>query len=386
MSLKSGFFNSVNHDRTYDAEDVASIFDGAFSDGVFFNVKINGSLDNNQHFYVTANGMGVNVGTGKAWFDHTYTINDEPLYLGLEEAEGVLNRYDAVVLEVNNTLQVRENTIKVVTGVAENEPQKPSMIKSTLINQYPLAYIYVPAGAESILQSNVENVVGTEETPYAAGLIPMNQDIPFSFGIDGNGRYGYKEVGSSEVTAFTPFKFGIDENGNYGYIKDGADTVTPFKTGGSGSGVLLKKVATVGSNSTINLINKEGFEEIWENLSTSNFFVLINGITVHKPRATGEKREWIQQWMTKNYRPPYSISLDELASNVTIKPVLSYNPDTGNLTVTGMNGNINHTSDIIGYFMVYDNNYGREREGSTKITSYTNYLTVSATIDIWVAY
>lgn len=26
-----------------------------------------------------------------------------------------------------------------------------------------------------------------------------------------------------------PFAFGIDENGNYGYIKDGADSVTPFK-------------------------------------------------------------------------------------------------------------------------------------------------------------
>ena len=28
-----------------------------------------------------------------------------------------------------------------------------------------------------------------------------------------------------------PFEFGIDENGNYGYIKAGADTVTPFKSG-----------------------------------------------------------------------------------------------------------------------------------------------------------
>ena len=28
-----------------------------------------------------------------------------------------------------------------------------------------------------------------------------------------------------------PFSFGVDTNGNYGYIKDGADTVTPFKTG-----------------------------------------------------------------------------------------------------------------------------------------------------------
>ena len=29
-----------------------------------------------------------------------------------------------------------------------------------------------------------------------------------------------------------PFAFGVDENGNYGYYKDGADTVTPFSTGG----------------------------------------------------------------------------------------------------------------------------------------------------------
>lgn len=31
------------------------------------------------------------------------------------------------------------------------------------------------------------------------------------------------------VSADVPFKFGVDENGNYGFIKDGADTVTPFK-------------------------------------------------------------------------------------------------------------------------------------------------------------
>lgn len=33
------------------------------------------------------------------------------------------------------------------------------------------------------------------------------------------------------VHDIVPFKFGIDENGNYGYYKAGADTVTPFKKG-----------------------------------------------------------------------------------------------------------------------------------------------------------
>lgn len=38
-----------------------------------------------------------------------------------------------------------------------------------------------------------------------------------------------------------PFAFGVDENGNYGYYKEGADTVTPFKTG-SDSGFIIFKI------------------------------------------------------------------------------------------------------------------------------------------------
>ncbi len=396
MSLKSGFFNSVNHDRTYDAEDMASIFDGAFSDGVFFNVKINGSLENNEHFYVTASGTGVNVGTGKAWFDHTYTLNDEPLFVELDEPEGVLNRIDAVVLEINRTMDVRQNSIKVVKGTpgSSSKPPKPSMVKSTLINQYALAYVYRPAGSETVYQASIENVVGTEETPYAAGLIPMDQNIPFNFGIDGNGKYGYKKVGSSEVTPFTPFRFGIDSDGNYGYYKDGADTVTPFKTGSGGSSAAtFKKVATVSSNQTINLINKSGFEELWENLTTSNFFVLINGINVNKPRNTSEQIRYATfdglYNMTRDYNEitAINVSLDELASNIDIKPSLSYNPDTGNLSITGMSGSASHTSNIIKTIKTFKaGTGGGTREYTSTVGSLSNSLTVSVTIDIWVAY
>ena len=36
-----------------------------------------------------------------------------------------------------------------------------------------------------------------------------------------------------------PFKFGVDSSGNYGYIKDGADTVTPFRTGNATTAQVL---------------------------------------------------------------------------------------------------------------------------------------------------
>ena len=43
----------------------------------------------------------------------------------------------------------------------------------------------------------------------------------------------YQKDASAEKQALSanlPFAFGVDANGNYGYIKDGADSVTPFKS------------------------------------------------------------------------------------------------------------------------------------------------------------
>lgn len=39
-------------------------------------------------------------------------------------------------------------------------------------------------------------------------------------------------LATKELSAKVPFRFGVDEKGNYGYIKAGADTVIPFRHGG----------------------------------------------------------------------------------------------------------------------------------------------------------
>ena len=38
MAITSGFYNSVNGDRTYDADQFGSLFDGIIAPGVFPNV------------------------------------------------------------------------------------------------------------------------------------------------------------------------------------------------------------------------------------------------------------------------------------------------------------------------------------------------------------
>lgn len=164
MSVTYGFYNSIKGDRKYNALEMSSIFDGIIVDGVYMSI---GDALNVK----SSGGMGITVGIGRAWFNHTWTLNDSLLPLTLANSDVLLNRIDAIVLEVNNNTDVRKNTIKILKGTPSSKPVKPTMTEGELLNQHPLAYISIPAGATSISQSNIENAVGTSACPYVTGVL-----------------------------------------------------------------------------------------------------------------------------------------------------------------------------------------------------------------------
>lgn len=168
MAFTCGFFNSQNGDRKYNAEQMASIFDGLIKDGVYDTV---GDI-----FAVTpGTGMQVLVGSGRAWFDHTWNNNDAQYPLAITAADVSLPRYDAVVLETNHSDTVRTNRLRVLTGTPASNPAKPTMASSANVKQHPLAYIRVTAGATAITQSMIQVVVGTSECPFVTGIIETAQ-------------------------------------------------------------------------------------------------------------------------------------------------------------------------------------------------------------------
>lgn len=170
MSVTYGFYNSKDGDRRYDAVQMSSIFDGIIRDGILQHVGTAMMVKESES-------MIVNVGIGRAWFQHTWTLNDAVLPLEVPQSEVLLNRYDAVVLEVDARESVRANTIKIVKGTPGSNPTKPAMIAANDCWQYPLAYIYVGAGVTSIRQANITNCVGTSACPYVtAPLEKMSID------------------------------------------------------------------------------------------------------------------------------------------------------------------------------------------------------------------
>ena len=165
MAVTYGFYNALNHDRLYDAIQMSSIFDGIIRDGIFSTIG--------DTMIVTApeDGMYVNVGSGRAWFNHTWTLNDTAYPIEAEQAEVVLDRIDAVILEVNSSAEVRANSIKFLKGTPSSNPVKPTLTHNAEVNQYALAYVRIRAGQTTIFQSDIENAVGTDETPFITGAL-----------------------------------------------------------------------------------------------------------------------------------------------------------------------------------------------------------------------
>lgn len=164
MAITYGFFNSLNHDRLYSADQMSEMFNGIINDGVFMSIGT--SL-----VVVEYSGMTVHVGIGRAWFNSRWLKNDALHPLTLDTSSQVLNRIDAVVVDVNSEAETRACDIKIVKGTEAVEPERPTMIHDEYHHQYPLAYIYVAANVEEIHQADITNMVGSEECPYITAIL-----------------------------------------------------------------------------------------------------------------------------------------------------------------------------------------------------------------------
>lgn len=158
MTIKSGFFNSLNHDRMYDADDMNAIFDGIITDGVFGNIG-------NRFIVTPGSGMTINIGTGKARLHQIFVENDANMVLQVSQSDVLLNRIDVVVIRVDKTISGRRGDITILKGTPSQNPIAPTLSTDSQIWEMPIAYINVNANASKIDSSDIRYLVGRNSTP-----------------------------------------------------------------------------------------------------------------------------------------------------------------------------------------------------------------------------
>lgn len=142
MAEISGFFPDVNGDRSYTSGWLAK-----YSAAIISNGTYNGELA------VTADGSGmaVTLPSGRAWINGYHYRNDSPLTLTIDNADGVLNRIDIIVLRWD--INARSITAQVVKGTPASTATVPAITRT--VEQYDLllARVSIPAGTTAITQS-----------------------------------------------------------------------------------------------------------------------------------------------------------------------------------------------------------------------------------------
>lgn len=140
MAITSGFFDSVDGDRTYDADQMSNYFDGLISNGVYETVG--------ERFNVTTanNGMSIDVGSGRAIIQSHWIKNDATTTLTLDPSDVQLNRVDAIVLRLDTSARSIELAVKKGTAVS-GTPTIPAITRTQTVYELYIAAVYVKKGA-----------------------------------------------------------------------------------------------------------------------------------------------------------------------------------------------------------------------------------------------
>ena len=155
MAITYGFFNSVDGDRKYNAEQMSTYFDGLVSDGIFPSVG--------KKFSVTAGaGLTVNIDTGRALIECHWLKNDNVLTISLDSADVQNDRKDLIVIKLDYF--ARTMGIEYISGAE-------SVKNTETIKYLTLAKITVPAGATTITQANIKDIRGSALCPWVTGLV-----------------------------------------------------------------------------------------------------------------------------------------------------------------------------------------------------------------------
>ena len=147
MAVTSGFFNSSNGDRVYNAEDMTRYFEGLISSGVFANPS------NNLQVTSSGDSMVVSVQPGRGIIDCHWINNDAAYDITISASDALLNRIDAIIMRYD--VSARKITLELKTGTPAENPVAPTMLRSANTMEYCLATIRVNKGITIITQANI---------------------------------------------------------------------------------------------------------------------------------------------------------------------------------------------------------------------------------------
>ena len=199
FEIKGGFFDSINGDRKYSADEMNRPYKRVITEGIFATPQGTPSTDlqvlsaNNAMNIIIKKGEGL---LGGKWFE-----NQADIAFTVPTNTAIVPRRDSVIIQMDKRQSGRVPNIVYRTGTASSNPMPPDINTVENIVEKRVANIYVAASANYIGQDAITDLRGSSECPWITSLIKQ---------VDTSQLYNqwaaaYQKYYEDETTAFNNF-------------------------------------------------------------------------------------------------------------------------------------------------------------------------------------
>lgn len=213
MALRSGFYNSQNEDRPYDATDMNNILSMIVESGIDKNYG-------EQFRPELYRNMQIKIHPGRAYINGNWVTLDSDMYQTLDAADPTNPRIDALILSWNSNS--RAITLRYAVGKPSANPVTPNISFGSWIREMVFCYIHIPAGATSVYDGvTFTSKIGTSSAPYLRSkLDPPDNLMVGQLGSDTKAKispfdpkmiFAYRPIISDFVRGGTTYKINFDE-------------------------------------------------------------------------------------------------------------------------------------------------------------------------------
>lgn len=167
--VKAGFFDAIDKDRTYSADDMNRPYRRLISNGVFATPK--GKKSDDLQVIAAGDGMNVIVSSGDAIIGNKWFENTSDLTITLSPNTQTLSRIDSIIAQMDKTQVGRVGNIVYRTGTASSNPVHPNINEEENIVEFRLADITISPSCVEITQDLITDCRGSSECPWITSLI-----------------------------------------------------------------------------------------------------------------------------------------------------------------------------------------------------------------------
>lgn len=197
-SVNCGFFDSVDGDRLYYAEDFNRPTLELFGNGIL-------ATNNQNGFHVSkALGNNLNVTGGVAIFGGKWFYLDTAQTIKVDANEEANDRIDSIIAQVDTRSSGRSGAIIYRTGTASAGPQPPALSTAQGVYEYRIANLLMPAGTSTPLDANITDLRGTDECPFLVNYEDTDTGWRHTSLVNGTqGDYPFRYRKINRVVSFT---------------------------------------------------------------------------------------------------------------------------------------------------------------------------------------